>query len=116
MDEFDLKQRRDNLSPAKRALLEKRLRGSSARRSDPATIPHRTVHSAAPLSFAQQGLWLLDQLEPGDPFYNAPIAFRLEGALDISALEYSVNEIVRRHEILRTRFVVDGLPVQVVSP
>ena len=70
-----------------------------------------------PLSFAQQRLWFLDQLEPNRSVYNIPSAFRLQGRLDISALEQSLNEIVRRHEALRTTFsMVDGDPVQVIAP
>jgi amino acid adenylation domain-containing protein len=69
-----------------------------------------------PLSFAQQRLWFLDQLIPNDPFYNCPRALKLEGRLDLDALERSVNEIVRRHEALRTRIEIeDGAPVQVID-
>jgi amino acid adenylation domain-containing protein len=69
-----------------------------------------------PLSFAQQRLWFLDQLEPGSDLYNMPGAIRLEGGLDLDALERSVNEIVRRHEVLRTRIVVEsGEPAQVID-
>ncbi len=70
-----------------------------------------------PLSFAQQRLWFSDQLEPGNPAYNIPAAFRLTGRLDITALERAFTEITRRHEILRTRFaIVNGQPVQMISP
>jgi amino acid adenylation domain-containing protein len=70
-----------------------------------------------PLSFAQQRLWFLDQWEPGNSAYNMPAAFRLTGPLDVKALECSLNEIVRRHESLRTSFsVVDGQPIQVMAP
>jgi amino acid adenylation domain-containing protein len=70
-----------------------------------------------PLSFAQQRLWFLDQLEPGSPFYNIPTAVRLSGKLDHAALERAFNEIIRRHETLRTTFqVTDGRPLQVVVP
>ncbi|GAB1542981.1 hypothetical protein NUACC21_56550 [Scytonema sp. NUACC21] len=70
-----------------------------------------------PLSFAQQRLWFLDQLIPNNPFYNVPAAFHLLGSLNLAALEQTFNEIVRRHEALRTSFVmVEGKPVQVVHP
>jgi amino acid adenylation domain-containing protein/FkbM family methyltransferase len=69
-----------------------------------------------PLSFAQQRLWFLDQLAPNSPLYNCPRAVRLEGPLDIEALEYAINEIVRRHEALRTRIEIDDdAPVQVID-
>ena len=70
-----------------------------------------------PLSFAQQRLWFLDQLEPDSPFYNLPDTVRLSGPLDIALLDQCVNEIVRRHETLRTAFqTVDGKPLQRVIP
>ncbi|HEV2704407.1 MAG TPA: condensation domain-containing protein, partial [Pyrinomonadaceae bacterium] len=72
---------------------------------------------ALPLSFAQQRLWFLDQLEPESAAYNLPAAIRLTGQLDLSALEQTLNEIIRRHEILRTTFTqVDGDVVQVIHP
>ena len=70
-----------------------------------------------PLSFAQQRLWFLDQLEPGNAGYNITGAYRLSGQLHISALEHSLNEIVRRHESLRTTFTtVEQQPMQVIAP
>src|SRR5262249_49652517 len=70
----------------------------------------------APLSFAQQRLWFIDQLNPGGAVYNIPGAMRLEGALNLDALERVINEIVRRHEVLRTRFeVIRGEPAQLVD-
>ncbi|WP_414568457.1 amino acid adenylation domain-containing protein [Nostoc sp. CCY 9925] len=70
-----------------------------------------------PLSFAQQRLWFLDQLIPNNPFYNIPLALHLTGSLNQAALEQTFNEIVRRHEALRTTFVIQsGQPVQVINP
>ncbi len=70
-----------------------------------------------PASFAQQRLWFLDQLMPGNPFYNVGAAIRLDFRLDVSIFERCLNEIVRRHEILRTTFTaVDGEPFQTVTP
>jgi len=70
-----------------------------------------------PLSFPQQRLWFLVQLEPDSPFYNMFEALTLKGRLDLSALERSLNEIIRRHEVLRTTFItVDGLPRQAIAP
>ena len=70
-----------------------------------------------PSSYAQRRLWFLDQFEPGSPFYNIPSAIRLYGALDIGILERAFNEIVQRHESLRTVFISDnGEPMQVIYP
>ena len=70
-----------------------------------------------PVSFAQQRLWFLDQLEPESSFYNIPAAVRLTGPLNMAALKGSLNEIVRRHESLRTTFeTINGEPAQVVVP
>lgn len=70
-----------------------------------------------PLSFAQQRLWFLDQLIPNNPFYNIPLALHLTGSLKLAALEQTFNEIVQRHEALRTTIVVQkGQPVQVINP
>ncbi|HEX5716633.1 MAG TPA: condensation domain-containing protein, partial [Thermoanaerobaculia bacterium] len=70
-----------------------------------------------PLSFTQERLWFLHQLDPGSSAYNVPAALRLTGSLDRLALARSLREIARRHEALRTRFaVLDGRPGQVVEP
>ncbi len=69
-----------------------------------------------PLSFAQQRLWFIDQLEPGRAFYNVPVAMRLQGSLNQEALAQTLSEVIRRHEVLRTRFdTVAGRAVQVVE-
>lgn len=72
---------------------------------------------ALPLSFAQERLWFLDQLTPGSPAYTIVDAYRLRGVLDVAALRFALSEVVRRHEVLRSRFAsVSGRPVQVVAP
>jgi len=80
-------------------------------------IPRRGHQRECVLSFAQQRLWFLNQLAPGNPFYNINHALRLEFALDPALLQRCLNEIVQRHEVLRTTFVArEGKPVQVVAP
>ncbi|MEH2110839.1 non-ribosomal peptide synthetase [Nostoc sp.] len=70
-----------------------------------------------PASFAQQRLWFLDQFIPGNGIYNVPTVIRLTGSLKLAALEQTFNEIVRRHETLRTTFIVsDGQPLQAIAP
>ncbi|MCY1045105.1 non-ribosomal peptide synthase/polyketide synthase, partial [Corallococcus sp. bb12-1] len=70
-----------------------------------------------PLSYAQQRLWFLDQLQPGSPAYNMPVALRAEGPLDVEALERAFEALVHRHETLRTTFAQrDGAPVQHIHP
>ncbi|HEX8178335.1 MAG TPA: condensation domain-containing protein, partial [Pyrinomonadaceae bacterium] len=116
MSTHDLTTRRTQLSAAKRALLEKRLRGAAAPEAE-LTIPPRPERDRAPLSFAQQRLWFIDRLQPGGAAYNMPSALRLSGRLHVGALERSINEIVRRHESLRTTFqVFDQQPVQLIAP
>src|SRR5436305_57901 len=89
----------------KRALLAERLRKK-------ARAPKHL-----PMSFAQQRLWFLDQVQPGSTLYNIPGLVPLRGALDSGALRKALNEIVRRHEVLRTTFAqVNEQPVQVVAP
>ena len=69
-----------------------------------------------PLSFAQTRLWFLDKLQPLSAFYNIPLALRLSGQLNIAAIESSINEIIQRHEALRTNFTTqEGQPVQIIA-
>jgi amino acid adenylation domain-containing protein len=80
-------------------------------------IPRAGRDGALPLSFAQERLWFLDRLQPGETVYNLPLVLRLRGELDAAALAAAFGEIVRRHEVLRTVFAErDGEPVQVVLP
>jgi amino acid adenylation domain-containing protein len=77
---------------------------------------HSSATEGAPLSFAQERLWFLEQLEPGSAAYNVCRAIRFSGPLNIPAIEQSLTEILRRHEILRTTFpAVNGRPSQVVA-
>ncbi|HGY55853.1 MAG TPA: amino acid adenylation domain-containing protein [Caldithrix abyssi] len=93
------------LSPEKRKLLELQLKKKGS------------AGNAFPLSYAQQRLWFLYLLEPESIAYNIPAAVRLKGKLNIPVLEKALNEIVRRHEVLRTTFTtINGTPMQVVAP
>jgi len=75
------------------------------------------LRKVAPLSFAQERLYFLDQLQPNSSLYNLPASFRLKTRLNTAALERSLSEIVRRHEALRTTFeLVDSVPAQVIHP
>src|SRR5262245_53439195 len=100
----EIDRRRSGLSPAQRALLEQRLRGRQAEARPAPTIPRRAQGVRPPLSFAQERLWFLDQLNPGDTTYNCIDTLPLDFAVDVAVLERSLNEIVRRHESLRTTF------------
>jgi amino acid adenylation domain-containing protein len=85
--------------------------------SESQRIVRRGPRAELPLSFAQQRLWFLDQLAPGGAAYNLSGRLHLQGRLDASAFEASLNEIVRRHEALRTIFATrDGKPVQIILP
>jgi amino acid adenylation domain-containing protein len=83
----------------------------------PVLIPRRKAEDPVPLSSTQEQMWFIDQLAPGSASYNTVSSFQLRGPLNVIALERSFNEIVRRHESLRTTFdSVEGVPVQVVTP
>ncbi|MEG3875939.1 amino acid adenylation domain-containing protein [Microcoleus sp. herbarium7] len=109
--------RRHQLSASKQAFLAKRLRGEIQSDSPINLIPRRDRTDPAPLSFPQQRLWLLQQIDRTNPSYNEHAAIQLKGLLNVPALERSLNEIVQRHESLRTTFkMMEGQPVQIISP
>src|ERR1700685_2855848 len=91
-----------SFSASQRALIEK-LRGAN-RPSTTGPIPRLLPGSQIECSFAQQRLWILEQLNPGTPLYNVPLALRLKGPLDVPALDRALLEIISRHEALRTVF------------
>jgi amino acid adenylation domain-containing protein len=96
------------------ALIESTRKGGAR---PPPPLERVTREGPLPLSFAQQRMWFLAQLEPDSPFYNTPAAVRLRGPLDVAALQRCLEEIVRRHEVLRTTFTtVDGEPRQRIAP
>jgi amino acid adenylation domain-containing protein len=115
------------LSPKQRELFEKALREKEAKaRAAPPPVPaapaddtvqRRQLFSPAPLSIDQERLWFIQQLDPESPVYNIYSAFRYRAPLVLGPFVSAVNEVVRRHEILRTTFPsIDGRPMQVVEP
>jgi amino acid adenylation domain-containing protein len=111
----DLRQLLAELTAEQRAQLELWLMQQNAARGTE-RIPQRSTFSPCPLSFAQQRLWFLNQLEPLSPFYHVPKALRLVGGLDVPALQRSLAAIVARHEVLRTTYAaVDGHPMQRIA-
>jgi len=96
------------------ALVIEQLQQQNLQLSVPPILP-RAKNTDLPLSFAQQRLWFLDQFEPNSSSYNIPVALRLVGTLNVAALDKSLQEIIHRHEALRTNFVtVDGQPTQII--
>ncbi|HEX8184647.1 MAG TPA: amino acid adenylation domain-containing protein, partial [Blastocatellia bacterium] len=105
------------LSKDDRELLNRLLKAGGVEPARSQGIARRKSSDEPVLSFAQQRLWFLDGVNPGSSFYNVAGAMRLKGPLDVPVLERSLDEIVRRHEALRTTFrVVDDQPIQVVNP
>ena len=112
----ELSQRLGQLSAEKRALLEAMLREKGIDLSASVIVPREREGDALPLSFAQERLWFLDQLEPGNSSYNIPLAVHVRGVIHVASLTRSLNFLIQRHESLRTTFhSVDGKPVQVVD-
>jgi amino acid adenylation domain-containing protein len=108
---------RERLSEAKRLLLEKRIRGEAKPAAPKHAIRPRGGGPVFPMSYAQERLWFLDQMEPGNPFYNIPMGVLISATVDVPTLERSFTEIITRHHALRTVYrMVDGEPRQVVLP
>ena len=106
-----------DMSDAKRALLEKYLRGGLAPSTESWTIARRPPGEPARPSFGQEQLWLHSQMVADLLIYNEPVTVRRTGPLDVPALKQSLKEIIRRHEAWRTNFAIeDGQLVQVIKP
>jgi Condensation domain len=102
----------EQLSPAKQALLERALLAKRQAARPTVGIPRRSTSRPAPLSFAQQRMWFLEQWQPGSPTFNGARALRLRGPLDPDALEHSLRTVIERHESLRTVVVPGPEPHQ----
>ena len=108
-----LLERLSRLSAEDRQSLRRRLQAKAVGN----VIAARSEMESIPLSFAQERLWLLHQIEPVGAHYNNPKAFRIHGEFDVEAARRALNEIVRRHEVLRTRFAVEnGVAHQEIAP
>ncbi|HZE63356.1 MAG TPA: amino acid adenylation domain-containing protein, partial [Pyrinomonadaceae bacterium] len=114
---LNIREQLAGLSPAKRALIELKLLKKQAAAGEPKPlISKRPEGAPVPLSFYQQGLWVLSQLMPGTSLYHVPKAVRLAGKLDVAALKRTLDHLVERHESLRTSFATtDGVPLQVIN-
>ena len=112
-----VKEKLAKLSPEKRLLLEKRISGKSIPEKSSEIIHPRPETGPAPLSFSQQRLWFLDQLEENSTVYNEVGGLNITGPLKVTVLEQCLTEIIRRHEVLRTTFPTkDEVPVQDIAP
>jgi amino acid adenylation domain-containing protein len=110
----DLSKLQSQLSPARKALLERWKRGEVENVSTLRAVSRD--QGALPLSFGQQRWWFLEQLLPHSPSYNLYTRLTIVGRLNIRALEWALREVIKRHEILRTRFeVCESQPVQVIT-
>lgn len=113
---MSIDERLASLTPAQRELLRTRMNKRGPVRPSPAAgIPARPGRTRARLSLDQERIWLIHQFDTAGPMYNVLLACRLHGHLDVNALRYAVNAVVRRHESLRTTFELAGSrPVQVI--
>ena len=113
----DLMDRLAGLSPEKRKLLEMKLKAGKANPAVPELAALPRDGRTFPLSFTQQRIWVMERLAPGGALYNVPMPLRLNGGVDVPALERALDALRARHETLRTTFEErDGTPVQVVHP
>ena len=117
----EISERISALTPEQRALFDARLKqkGLTTHATAVQTIPRRQNRDSAtcPASIDQERLWFIDQLQPGNTAYNIFNASRIRGSLNVPIMERVINELIQRHEVLRTTLKsVDGLPVQVISP
>lgn len=111
----EVTRRRSALTPEQQERLRLRLRREAGPAQPVLTIQPRPEKASAPVSLTQQRVWFLEQLEPGGTAYHIPLALRVHGAINISLLQRSLDEIVRRHEALRTTFAShDGQPIQCI--
>src|SRR5215510_14860854 len=113
----DLTERIAALSPEQRALFAAKLKKRGLSTPQPKVIPRRKQQNYNRLSFDQERIWIVDQMEPANTAYNIFSVTYLSGRLDTSLMERAFNEVVQRHEVLRTTFTaIDGEPRQVISP
>src|SRR4051812_20043068 len=113
----DISERISALTPEQRALFEARLKRQGLHVPGVQTIPRRKEMDSAtcPASIDQERLWFIDQLQPGNTAYNIFNASRIRGSLNVPIMERVINELIRRHEVLRTTLKsVNGLPMQVI--
>ena len=96
------------LSPERLALLQRRLAVKQTQSAALQRITRRRDNGPAPLSFGQERMWFIDRLQPGSPAYNVPAVLPLAEPLDVALLERCLTEIVRRHDVLRTTFHMNG--------
>ncbi|MEC4812714.1 MAG: amino acid adenylation domain-containing protein [Scytonema sp. PMC 1069.18] len=113
----DLTKKIASLSPAKRALLERRLKQQKANDSEQQVISRNSYHSPLPLSFTQQRMWFGTQLKPNSPLFNVVNAVEINGFLNVEVLQQALDAIVERHTVLRSTIKqIDGEPVQIIAP
>ena len=109
--------RKNSLSSRKRTLLDNLIRSEGLGATVSQPIPAGGARERTTLSFAQKRLWFINELEPNSPAYNDYFSLRLKGQVNVATLQQCVDEVINRHEALRTTFkAVDGEPVQVIAP